>query len=148
MGMDDDIEIRSSRDGEEVTSGISEPAKLLRIGHMLRALQQEVAADDVDAPSRERLRHIHQTAISQLDEQLSGALRDELEAFTLPFGGEPPSDAELRIARAQLIGWLEGLLQGIQAAVASQQRDAQQQLAQLRQPPPGEHAERGTGQYL
>jgi hypothetical protein len=148
MDMDDDIEITSRRDGEEVTSRISEPGKLLRIGVMLRALQQEVAAEDVDASSRERLRHIHQRAMSQLDEQLSGALRDELEAFTLPFGDDPPSEDELRIARAQLIGWLEGLLQGIQAAVASQQHDARQQLAQLRGSSEGEPPERGTGQYL
>jgi hypothetical protein len=145
--MDDDIEITSRRDGEQVTSRISEPAKLLRIGHMLRALQQELSDEDVDAPSRERLQHIHERAVSQLDQQLTGALREELQAFTLPFGEETPSDAELRIARAQLLGWLEGLLQGIQAGIASQQHEAQQQLAQLRQAQP-EQGERGTGQYL
>lgn len=151
----DEIEIKTdSGDGPETTSTISEPAKLLRIGYMLRALQQEVREDHVDGTSLDRLRRVHQTATKQIDDALSGALKDELAAFSLPFEQDPPTEAEIRVAQAQLLGWLEGLLQGIQAAIASQQQEALSQLAQMRQGGPGrpQQAQQrpggGPGQYL
>lgn len=137
-------------------STIEEPAKLLRLGRMLHELREELAQDHVtDAASRDRIRHVYEAAAQQLDEALSGALREELESFTLPFTDDPPSEAELRIAQAQLLGWLEGLLQGIQAAMLSQQQDAGRQLSQLRRAAiPGGGQGDGTaqnpstGQYL
>jgi hypothetical protein len=156
---DRSIELVHRTDGDvETTSSVSEPAKLLRIGHMLRALQGELHREEVNAASRERLRQIHSTAVREIDATLSGALKDELGAFTLPLEehDDPPTEAELRVAHAQLIGWLEGLFQGIQAAIASQQLEAHQQLSQMRGRPGGlpqtageaGREGRGTGQYL
>ena len=148
---------------------VDEPAKLLRIALMLREMQEEARRAATDEPGRERLRHVHERAIDQLCQSLSGSLRDELAAFTLPFDEETPSEPEILIAQAQLIGWLEGLFQGIQAAIVNQQMQARHQLEQMRQrglPPgvmvPGQapaggpdqpqprqpDGSRGTGQYL
>lgn len=138
---------------------IAEPDKLLRLGTMLRSLQEELQQQGSDAPSRERLREIQEQATKEIDRTLPGALQDELGQFTHDFENSSPSESELRVAQAQLIGWLEGLFRGMQAAIASQQQDANQQLAQLQermmagQAEDGGHdgesqSSEGTGQYL
>lgn len=120
------------------SASIEEPAKVMRIGAMIRQLLEEVKAADLDEPSRERMRQIYDTSVSELSQSLSDDLRDELGRLALPFGADDvPSDAELRVAQAQLVGWLEGLFHGIQAALFAQQMQARQQLEQMRQLPPG-----------
>jgi Protein of unknown function (DUF2587) len=120
------------------TESVESPAKVMRIGTMVRQLLDEVRAAPLDERSRERLSRIYQTSVNELAEALSPDLQDELSQFVLPFDGNtPPSDAELRIAQAQLVGWLEGLFHGIQATLFAQQLAAQQQLQQMRQLPPG-----------
>lgn len=130
---------------------VSEPGKLMRIGMMLRELQHEVRRADVDKAGLERLGDIHGRALDGLRSVLSGELRDELDDLAPALPTEP-TESEVRLAQAQLIGWLEGLFQGIQAAIASQQQAARQQLEQMRQQrglPPGEgRGEHGAGQYL
>jgi hypothetical protein len=111
---------------------VEQPAKVMRIGTMIKQLLEEVRAAPLDVAGRQRLRDIHETSIHELEEGLSPELRDELERLTLPFGDEVPSEAELRIAQAQLVGWLEGLFHGIQAALVAQQMAARLQLEQMR----------------
>jgi hypothetical protein len=108
---------------------VSEPAKVMRIGAMIRTLLDEVRQAELDEASRDRMREIYEQSVSEL----SGALREELQRLALPFDSETPSEAELRVAQAQLVGWLEGLFHGIQAAVAAQQMMAQRQLLEMRQ---------------
>jgi hypothetical protein len=160
---DDNIEIIGSApagpdeesDGKSLTDLVEQPAKVMRIGTMIKQLLEEVRAAPLDDASRNRLREIHKTSISELEDGLAPELRDELERLTLPFTEDSvPSDAELRIAQAQLVGWLEGLFHGIQTALFAQQMAARQQLEQMRQGalppgvgvPPGQRG--GTGQYL
>ncbi|HKA05197.1 MAG TPA: proteasome activator [Acidimicrobiales bacterium] len=127
-----------SRPEPRDTESVESPAKVMRIGTMVKQLLDEVRAAPLDERSRERLTRIYETSISELAEALSPDLQDELHQFVLPFDGStPPSDAELRIAQAQLVGWLEGLFHGIQATLFAQQLAAQQQLQQMRQLPPG-----------
>ena len=146
---------------EEVpqTEFVSEPAKVMRIGSMVKQLLEEVRAAPLDDGARTRLKEIYESSIKELEEGLAPELRDELERLTLPFvDGTPPSDAELRIAQAQLVGWLEGLFHGIQTALFAQQMAARVQLEQMRgggrpQLPPGmlppdAHPGTGSGQYL
>ena len=149
-------------DGEgrpDISDMVEQPAKVMRIGTMIKQLLEEVRAAPLDDASRNRLREIHYTSIQELEQGLAPELRDELERLTLPFSeNTTPSDAELRIAQAQLVGWLEGLFHGIQTALFAQQMAARQQLEQMRQgalPPgvgvPGQRggpASTGTGQYL
>ncbi|RDH77438.1 bacterial proteasome activator family protein [Mycolicibacterium moriokaense] len=146
-------------DGKSLTDLVEQPAKVMRIGTMIKQLLEEVRAAPLDDASRNRLREIHKTSIQELEDGLAPELRDELERLTLPFSEDGvPSDAELRIAQAQLVGWLEGLFHGIQTALFAQQMAARQQLEQMRQgalPPgisaPGQRggpAGPGTGQYL
>src|SRR4051794_13601732 len=117
---------------------VTEPAKVMRIGSMVKQLLEEVRAGSLDEPSRERLGEIYERSIVELSEALSPDLQDELRNLALPFkDGEVPSDAELRVAKAQLVGWLEGLFHGIQATLFAQQIAARQQLEQMRQLPPG-----------
>jgi hypothetical protein len=115
-----------------VTDQIEQPAKVMRIGTMIKQLLEEVRAAPLDEAGRARLREIHEASIRELEEGLAPELREELERLTLPFGGEIPSEAELRIAQAQLVGWLEGLFHGIQTALFAQQMAARQQLEQIR----------------
>jgi hypothetical protein len=118
---------------EEPGNLIEQPAKVMRIGSMIKQLLEEVRAAPLDEASRTRLREIHQRSITELEDGLAPELRDELERLSLPFEGEtPPSEAELRIAQAQLVGWLEGLFHGIQAALVAQQMAARLQLEQMR----------------
>ena len=112
---------------------VEQPAKVMRIGTMIKQLLEEVRAAPLDDASRNRLRDIHAASIRELEEGLSPELRDELERITLPFTeGETPSDAELRIAQAQLVGWLEGVFPGIQTALFAQQMAARAQLEEVR----------------
>lgn len=138
----------------EQRDAITEPGKLLRIALMLREMQEEVRRADPDEAGRQRLKQIHDLSLEQMRAVLTGGLQDELNALTLPFEAEVPTESEIRIAQAQLIGWLEGLFQGIQAAIASQQMSARQQLEQMRGrglpqgPQMRERTQGGTGQYL
>jgi hypothetical protein len=116
---------------------VSEPAKVMRVGSMIKQLLDEVKAAPLDEPSRERLKAIYDTSIDELGSALSPDLREELERLALPME-TTPSDVELRIAQAQLVGWLEGLFHGIQATLFAQQMAARQQLERMRgQLPPG-----------
>ena len=144
-------------EGMAIGSMVEEPAKVMRIGTMIKQLLEEVRAAPLDEASRNRLRDIHERSIRELEEGLSPDLRDELERITLPFSeGETPSDAELRIAQAQLVGWLEGVFHGIQTALFAQQMAARAQLEEMRrralpggQPMPQAPDMRpGGGQYL
>lgn len=133
-------------DGEEgLTETVSEPAKVMRIGSMVKQLLEEVRASALDEPSRERLAEIYERSIIELSDALSPDLQEELRMLALPFReGEIPSEAELRIAKAQLVGWLEGLFHGIQATLFAQQLAARQQLEQMRRLPPGTMMPDGT----
>ncbi|HEY2982922.1 MAG TPA: bacterial proteasome activator family protein [Jatrophihabitantaceae bacterium] len=119
-------------DGDEITTMVEQPAKVMRIGTMIKQLLEEVRAAPLDEAGRQRLREIHDLSIHELEEGLAPELRDELERFTLPFGDSVPSEAELRIAQAQLVGWLEGLFHGIQTALFAQQMAARAQLEEMR----------------
>jgi hypothetical protein len=119
--------------GDRLTDLVEQPAKVMRIGTMVKQLLDEVRAAPLDEASRVRLREIHQRSIAELEDGLAPELRDELERLSLPFtGDEVPSDAELRIAQAQLVGWLEGLFHGIQTALFAQQMAARAQLEEMR----------------
>ncbi|MFM2072192.1 MAG: hypothetical protein RLZZ623_2455 [Actinomycetota bacterium] len=123
---------------EELTETVSAPAKVMRIGSMVKQLLEEVRTAPLDEASRERLAEIYERSIVELSDAFSPDLQDELRNLALPFrDGEVPSESELRIAKAQLVGWLEGLFHGIQATLFSQQLAARQQLEQMRQLPPG-----------
>jgi len=153
---------------EDPAKLIEHPAKVMRIGSMIKQLLEEVRAAPLDDAGRARLKEIHRRSIKELEDGLAPELREELERLTLPFeGAEPPSEPELRIAQAQLVGWLEGLFHGIQAALMAQQMAARMQLEQMRGGRPalpagpggmpgmpgmpgqaGPHEGHGTGQYL
>jgi hypothetical protein len=144
-------------EGDGGPGGLSEmveqPAKVMRIGTMIKQLLEEVRAAPLDDASRARLREIHENSIKELEQGLAPDLRDELNRLSLPFTEDStPSDAELRIAQAQLVGWLEGLFHGIQTALFAQQMAARQQLEQMRRGlPPGmsqQGHDGGSGQYL
>ena len=122
---------------EEVpTESVTAPAKVMRIGSMIKQLLDEVHSMNLDAPSRERLAEIYERSIIELTEALSPDLAEELRKLALPFkDGVIPTDSELRVAKAQLVGWLEGLFHGIQATLFAQQMAARQQLDQIRQLP-------------
>ena len=123
---------------DAVTGAVIEPAKVMRIGSMVKQLLEEVRQAPLDDASRERLAEIYERSVTELASALSPDLQEELHSLALPFDdGEVPSDAELRIAQAQLVGWLEGLFHGIQATLFAQQFAARQQLEQLRQLPQG-----------
>jgi Protein of unknown function (DUF2587) len=138
-----------------VTELVEQPAKVMRIGNMIRQLLAEVKSAPLDEASRQRLRAIHETSIAELKDGLAPELDEELERITLPFSDDAvPSDAELRIAQAQLVGWLEGLFHGIQTALFAQQMAARAQLEQMRRAlpqgpvpssPPQETRREGTG---
>jgi hypothetical protein len=139
---------------------VEQPAKVMRIGSMVKQLLEEVRAAPLDDAARGRLRDVHGSSIKELADGLAPELQEELERLTSPFSNEvTPSDAELRIAQAQLVGWLEGLFHGIQTAMLAQQMAARAQLEQQARgrpalpggPHPGPAAPggaHGTGQYL
>jgi hypothetical protein len=150
---------------------VEQPAKVMRIGSMVKQLLEEVRSAPLDDKGRARLAKIHDTAVAELKEGLAPELDEELDRLVQPFKQDSPSDAELRIAQAQLVGWLEGLFHGIQTALVAQQMAAQAQLQEMRRalppgpapsgtpgmppgtaPGPGQRPEtgsaQGTGQYL
>jgi hypothetical protein len=117
----------------DLSSLVEQPAKVMRIGSMIRQLLEEVKSAPLDDASRQRLKEIHRRSIKELETGLAPELVEELERLTLPFtGDETPSDAELRISQAQLVGWLEGLFHGIQTAIYAQQMAARAQFEQMR----------------
>ena len=129
-------------ESRSVTDMVEQPAKVMRIGNMIRQLLEEVKAAPLDDASRQRLRTIHGASIAELKDGLAPELVEELDRISLPFSEDAtPSDAELRIAQAQLVGWLEGLFHGIQTALFAQQMAARAQLEQMRRalPPGGQH---------
>lgn len=137
-------------DGKAVTPSesslgelVAQPAKVMRIGGMIRQLLEEVKAAPLDEASRVRLRDIHLQSIKELEDGLAPELIDELERLSLPFDGDTPSESELRIAQAQLVGWLEGLFHGIQAALYAQQVQAQAQFQNMRLALPGPNDTKG-----
>jgi hypothetical protein len=120
-------------EGTPFSELISRPDKVMRIGSMIKQLLDEVRAAPLDEASRARLREIHRRSIDELEDGLAPELREELERLSLPFDeASTPSDAELRIAQAQLVGWLEGLFHGIQTALFAQQMAARAQLEEMR----------------
>ena len=134
---------------EVVVESVSQPAKVMRIGSMIKQLLEEVRQAPLDEPGRARLADIYQTSLEQLSEVLSPDLQDELKQLAAPFEDETPSEAELRIAQAQLVGWLEGLFHGIQATLFAQQMEARQQLEELRRRSlPASSQEVRPGTYL
>jgi Protein of unknown function (DUF2587) len=152
-------------DQRPLTDLVAQPAKVMRIGSMIKQLLEEVKSAPLDEASRMRLREIHRSSIEELEDGLAPELIEELERLTLPFTEESvPTDAELRIAQAQLVGWLEGLFHGIQTTLFAQQMAARAQLEQMRRalppgaptvnvparpPAPGEEEQRpGGGMYL
>ncbi|MGH3724769.1 MAG: bacterial proteasome activator family protein [Mycobacterium sp.] len=154
LGADDRDVDGGPDDDPSITDLVEQPAKVMRIGTMIKQLLEEVRAAPLDDASRTRLREIHAASISELEDGLAPELREELERLALPFNEDTvPSDAELRIAQAQLVGWLEGLFHGIQTALFAQQMAARAQLQQMRGAlPPGlsvpAQGGSGTGQYL
>jgi hypothetical protein len=154
---DDDSTETEATVEENPADLVEQPAKVMRIGSMIKQLLEEVRGAPLDDAGRRRLADIHQRSISELKEGLAPELVEELDRIALPFTDEAPSDAELRIAQAQLVGWLEGLFHGIQTAIVAQQMAAQAQLQAMRRglPPGHGHGEPGhdlpttpTGQYL
>jgi len=123
----------AEEDGQRpVTEMVEQPAKVMRIGSMIRQLLEEVKAAPLDEASRVRLKEIHTSSIKELEDGLAPELVAELERLSLPFASDVPSEAELRIAQAQLVGWLEGLFHGIQTTLFAQQMAARAQLEQMR----------------
>src|ERR687889_607642 len=129
---------RSDNGERNVTELVEQPAKVMRIGGMIRQLLEEVKSAPLDEASRTRLAGIYASSIKELEAGLAPELVEELERLSLPFSSDTPSEAELRIAQAQLVGWLEGLFHGIQTAIYAQQVAARAQLEQMRRAlPPG-----------
>ena len=154
----DDKGVEGGRE-RPVTEMVEQPAKVMRIGSMIRQLLEEVRAAPLDEKSRVRLKEIHESSIKELEDGLAPELVAELERLSLPFADDDvPSEAELRIAQAQLVGWLEGLFHGIQTTLFAQQMAARAQLEQMRRAlPPGMMSQQdaegqvqrpGSGPYL
>jgi hypothetical protein len=159
MSPDDDTD-----DDRSVVELVDQPAKVMRIGSMIKQLLEEVRGSSLDEASRVRLKEIHRRSIKELEEGLAPELIEELERISLPFADDAvPSESELRIAQAQLVGWLEGLFHGIQTALFAQQMAARAQFEEMRRRalPPGQSMPdggqlgprpgppgSGTGQYL
>jgi proteasome activator-like protein len=151
----------SAQAGQQVPppeeAAVEQPGKLLRIAVMVREMLEEVRRAPLDEDAREHLADIHARVVTELKAGLSGTLSEELDRLTLPLSEDGvPSEAELRIAHAQLLGWLEGLFQGIQAAIATQQMQMASQLQEMRRrslppgirPPEQVRPEPTPGQYL
>ncbi|HEY7251333.1 MAG TPA: proteasome activator [Methylomirabilota bacterium] len=130
---------------------VEQPAKLIRIAGMIRELLQDVRQSTPDEAGRRRLREVYERAIAALKEGVSKELQDELDTLVLPLN-ENPSESEIRLAQAQLVGWLEGLFQGIQAALWTQHMQARAEMEEMRRhrglPPGPEIIQRDPGQYL
>ena len=141
---------------DENIEAIARPAKVMRIGAMIKQLLDEVRGAELDPASRTRLKEIYEHSVRELAGTLSPDLAEELDRLVLPFESDEPSAAELRVAQAQLVGWLEGLFHGIQATIFAQQMAAQAQLQQMRRsslpagaiPAEGDERRRAAGPYL
>ncbi|MEP6851783.1 MAG: bacterial proteasome activator family protein [bacterium] len=161
------VVVANPADDDLISSQVEQPAKVMRIGTMIKQLLEEVRAAPLDDAGRARLKEIHSLSVHELQDGLSPELREELGRLALPFAEDHvPSEPELRIAQAQLVGWLEGVFHGIQTALFAQQMAARQQLEHMRGRalPPGASAQGagpgsifpggapvtgdGTGQYL
>ncbi len=138
-GLRADQQESEDDESSRITDLVEQPAKVMRIGSMIRQLLEEVKSAPLDEASRHRLKEIHQASIKELETGLAPELVEELERLSLPFTEEStPTEGELRIAQAQLVGWLEGLFHGIQTAIYAQQIAARAQLEQMRKSlPPG-----------
>ena len=136
-------------DERSITDLVEQPAKVMRIGTMIRTLLEEVKTAPLDEASRQRLKEIHRSSIKELEAGLAPELIEELERLTLPFSEDgTPSDSELRIAQAQLVGWLEGLFHGIQTTMYAQQMLARAQFEQMRKAlPPGATPPHAAGEH-
>lgn len=144
---------------EDPTQGVPEPAKVMRIGTMIKQLLEEVKAAPLDEAARDKLAELHARSVKELKGALSEELAEEIDRIVLPLN-DAPSEAEIRVAHAQLVGWLEGLFHGIQTALVAQQMLAQNQLKSMRRALPpglippqqaagsGEERKQGPGQYL
>ncbi len=152
---DDAVEAGDVEHGELVSTpdtddqvdhgSVTEPAKVMRIGSMVKQLLEEVRQAPLDEASRERLAEVYERSVTELSDALSPDLQEELRMLALPFEDDAvPSDGELRVAQAQLVGWLEGLFHGIQATLFAQQLAARQQLEQIRQLPGGQPGQPGA----
>ena len=129
----DMIDVASGEDDDEINETIDHPAKIMRIGTMLKQLLAEVRDTELDEASRQRLREVYETSVGEVGSSLSSDLREELTRLASPFDQpELPSAVELQIAKAQLVGWLEGLIQGMKAMLLAQQMTAHQQLQSMR----------------
>jgi hypothetical protein len=159
MGSPEQEQEEGANRERPVTEMVEQPAKVMRIGNMIRQLLEEVRAAPLDEKSRARLKEIHQSSIKELEDGLAHEIVDELERLSLPFAEDDvPSEPELRIAQAQLVGWLEGLFHGIQTTLFAQQMAARAQLEQMRRAlPPGmippdqtelQQQRPGSGPYL
>ncbi|HNE89632.1 MAG TPA: bacterial proteasome activator family protein [Actinomycetota bacterium] len=127
------VVVEQDEDSANVADLVEQPAKVMRIGSMIKQLLDEVKSAPLDEAARQRLKQIHATSIKELEDGLAPELIEELERLSLPFTDDSvPSEAELRIAQAQLVGWLEGLFHGIQTALFAQQMAARAQLEQMR----------------
>ena len=135
---------------EASSDAVIEPGKVMRIGSMIKTLLEEARSATLDQSGRERLAEIYERSIVELAGALSPDLQEELRMLTLPFDGDAPCESELRIAHAQLVGWLEGLFHGIQATLFAQQMAARQQFDQMRRiaQPSAEGNEARPGTYL
>lgn len=154
------IAVAEESNESSVADLIEQPAKVMRVGSMIKQLLEEVRSAPLDEASRARLRDIHKRSITELESGLAPELIEELDRLSLPFSSESvPTDSELRIAQAQLVGWLEGLFHGIQTALFAQQMAARAQLEQMRRaaitaepsggmPAPDGHRRGSTGPYL
>ncbi|WP_323793944.1 bacterial proteasome activator family protein [Nocardioides sp.] len=139
IGSDDGEDGEDDGNARALSDLVEQPAKVMRVGSMIRQLLEEVKAAPLDEASRLRLKEIHRASIKELEQGLAPELVEELERLSLPFADDAtPSEAELRIAQAQLVGWLEGLFHGIQTAIYAQQMAARAQFEQIRKAlPPG-----------
>jgi hypothetical protein len=143
--------VETGQEAADQESFVTHPTKLIRIASMTRAMLEEVRQSPIDDAARRRLLDIHQRTLAELEGVLSEDLREEFNDIFVPISSETPSESVLRIAQAQLIGWLEGLFHGIQASLFSQQMATRAQLQQMQQPqalPPTEENEDFPGVYL
>ena len=151
--VEGDTESAADEQGAALSENVHHPAKVMRIATMVRQLLEEVRQAPLDEASRARMRDVYETSVRELGEVLSPDLKDELGRLSLPFESDAPTEAELRVAHAQLVGWLEGLFHGIQAMLFAQQAESRARFEEVRRrslpapedAPPPQH---GEGQYL
>jgi hypothetical protein len=148
----DSVESEPAAEGEETTPDVTQPTKLIRIASMTRAMLEEARQAPLDDSGRERMAKVHARSVEELKEIFSPELQDEFNEIMIPLNDEKVTEAELRVAQAQLIGWLEGVFHGIQASLWSQQMNAQTQLAEMQKralgAPRKQEGDNSSGLYL